>query len=423
MMDSSAVSSKKRKHSSTSSSQPSTAAPSSTTANGHSQGLIFSVSADNSKDALRPLLASTPAVSLPRDTQLTLYTSYPKGKGRASSSSSSKLTAAASMLHGESGNKLEWHSANRLFGYREGHPMNGESSGAASNGNDEVIGHDVADDGETTASYALAIYDPSNGSVSMISTPLHILQHTPKRLKAVQDAANLSNAALTNTAARAQLGMTFGTKKAQKNIRAAERNKVDAGTEDLQVVQEVMMEKLQQGLSTLPATPSKLLNGARSALDIPAYVENARKTGMPVPDPNADSPSEVYTIFGDIISDKEYDSINPNMLIKASTTELASLFGKLPNSRSVWINDRLRYTLSVSNTANADGSEKKGKKRRVKTLLWLSAMLALKSAKKLDPNNQEELNKRFSRSQSLIPAECWISLCERFGEQVRGTTT
>ena len=74
--------------------------------------------------------------------------------------------------------------------------------------------------------YLPAIYDPDAGTLHIHApTPLHLLVHRAKRLKnvAVQSAKEADYRARRN-----DLGEVFGTRKAKSQIRAEERNKLNA---------------------------------------------------------------------------------------------------------------------------------------------------------------------------------------------------
>lgn len=391
-------SSKKRKHAETSG-----------TGESHSgRTAAFAVSNDNSRDGLKPLIASTPSIALTDDTELTLYESTPmasskdgkkdKGKGRVSS-----------MLHGESA-KLEWTSSNRMA--PESVPWRTSSESV-------LNGQDIADNTaeECSASYALALYDPSTSTVSLIDAPLHILSHIPKRLKNLASMSS-RDPNTNNMQARTDLGMTFGTKKAQKAIKAAERNKVDAGAQDLQVLQDVMQQGLAEGLETLPAS-SQVVGAPPKAGEEgninSAAAEAARVAGRPVPDLTAARPEDVYQIFGQIILTKEYDAITVHPLLQLSADEKEKGCALLPFKRSTWVNDRVKEVI-----ANRSGKYKeKERALKLKMLVWISALMSLRTMKGgVDPANADALNRQFGR---LVNFEAAQSLLERFTESVRAT--
>lgn len=373
-----------------------------------SQKAALAVSNDNSRNGLRPLIASTPSIALTDDTELTLYELSPvvgardgkkdKGKGRVTS-----------MLHGESA-KLEWTSTNRMAA--ESVPWRTSEEGV-------LNGQDISDNTteECSASYALALYDPSTSSVSLIDAPLHILSHIPKRLKNLA-AISSRDPGSNNALARTDLGLTFGTKKAQKAIKAAERNKVDAGAQDLQVLQDVMQQGLAEGLETLPAS-SQVVGGAQKEgqeVDIgPAAVKAARAAGRPLPDLTAERPEDVYQIFGSVILTKEYDSISvqPLLAVPAETKEKGCFM--LPYKKSIWVNDRVKDVI-----ANQNGKYKEKERiLKLKVLVWISSLMALRTGRGgVDPTNTDAISRQFGR---LVGYEAVQSLFERFSESVRGT--
>ncbi|KAK9894837.1 hypothetical protein P389DRAFT_85186 [Cystobasidium minutum MCA 4210] len=313
------------------------------------------------------------------------------------------------MLHGESA-KLEWTSSNR---------MAPESVPWRTSSENVLNGQDIADNTaeECSTSYALALYDPSTSTVSLIDAPLHILSHIPKRLKSLASMSS-RDPNTSNMQARTDLGLTFGTKKAQKAIKAAERNKVDAGAQDLQVLQDVMQQGLAEGLETLPASsqnvggPSKAGGEADTSS---AVVSAAQSAGRPVPDLTAARPEDVYQIFGSIILTKEYDAITVVPLLKLSTEEKEKGCAMLPYKRSTWVNDRVKEVI-----ANRSGKYKeKERVLKLKMLVWISALMALRSLKGgVDPANADALFRLFGK---LVEFEAGQSLFERFTESVRAT--
>lgn len=369
----------------------------------------FIVSNDNSRDGLKPLIASTPSIALTDDTELTLYESSAASGSKDGKKDKGKGRVVASMLHGESA-KLEWTSTNR---------MAPESVPWRTSGEDVLAGQDIADNTaeECSASYALALYDPATSSISMIDAPLHILSHIPKRLKNLA-AISSREPGSNNFMARTELGLTFGTKKAQKAIKAAERNKVDAGAQDLQVLQDVMQQGLTEGLETLPES-SKVPGGPpKEGQDLeagPAVVEAARLAGRPVPDLAAETPEDVYQIFGSIILTKEYDAItvHPLLSVDAGTPQKACVM--LPFKRSTWVNDRVKDLV-----ANRNGKYKdKERVLKLKVLVWISTLMAMRTSRGgIDPTNADAVGRQFGR---LVGSEAIQSLLERFTENIRGT--
>lgn len=391
-------SSKKRKH---------TDAAGSSERRARSAEASFTVSNDNSRDGLKPLIASTPSIALTDDTELTLY-------GSATAASTSKdgkkdkgKGKVASMLHGESA-KLEWTSSNR---------MAPESVPWRTSAEEVLNGQDLADNTaeECSARYALALYDPSTSSVSLIDAPLHILSHIPKRLKNLAPISSREPGS-SNMQARTDLGLTFGTKKAQKAIRAVERNKVDAGAQDLQVLQDVMQQGLAEGLETLPASsqivgaPKQDGEGAESGA---AVVEAARASGRPVPDLTAEKAEDVYEIFGSVILTKEYDAISASQLLSLPPDQKEKACALLPFKRSTWVNDRVKDLI-----ANRSGKYKeKERLLKLRVLIWISALMSLQGIKGgIDITNADAIHRQFGR---LVGIEAVQSFLDRFAETIR----
>lgn len=395
--------SKKRKHAPQDPPASQSSARASTSSGSY---ITVNLSEDSNKSSLKPLLATTPSVALPPETSFTLYRNSvgskreDKGKGRSSS-----------MLHGES-TKLEWSSSNRLVNLDA-------ADGAVEDGaaNDDEAGGGGAGS-EYSAAYALALYDPSNDSLSLIKTPLHILSHIPKRLKALPSL--ISNPAQSNNAiARAELGLSFGTKKSIKAIRAAERNKVDAGAQDLQSVQDVLMSNLDEGLESMPAASASQYKPGQE-MDQNAinseYAAVAARNGRPVPNVAAERPEDVYKIVGGIVTDKEYEGINVHLLTKVEPQEKERAITMLPYRGSTWINDRVKEMVVA-------GNSRKDKRKRLKLLAYMSVLMQLYKLKGgVDPSQEDLIKKKFGGAGGyVIPPEVVKSVLERFAETVRGT--
>lgn len=77
----------------------------------------------------------------------------------------------------------------------------------------------------TDCAYVAALYDPETKSVHIAPTPLYLLAHRVKRMRAEENKAEPTQTQWK--AKRNDLGETFGTRKAKSQIKAEERNKVD----------------------------------------------------------------------------------------------------------------------------------------------------------------------------------------------------
>lgn len=401
------TSSKKRKYADSSNSSRSRPGPS-------AAGASFAVSEDSARNGLKPLVVSTPSIALTDDVEFTLYESsaVPANGKESGKRDKGKGRAVHSMLHGDSA-KLEWTSSNR---------MASESVPWRTSEEHVLNGQDIADNTaeEASASYALALYDPSSSTISLIDAPLHILSHIPKRLKNLPPISS-RDPATNNAQARTDLGMTFGTKKSQKAIKAAERNRVDAGAQDLQVLQDVMQQGLEEGLTTLPASSQiagrpKPGGSPNEESSTGAVVEAARLSGRPVPNIAADSPEDVYNVIGNIILTKEVQAIDAHSLIRLSIAEKERGCAMLPFKRSTWVNDRVKEVI-----ANLGGKFKdKERLHKLKILIWISALMNMRTYSKggLNPLDAAVLEKQFGR---LIGLEAVQSLIERFAEDQRGS--
>ena len=99
----------------------------------------------------------------------------------------------------------------------------------------------------------VGVYDKSSNTVRLHRTPTYVMGRTVKRLKSISRAAVT---AAPYVEARTQLGETFGSKKAIKAIRAAERNRVDVSAMD--GVTSFIQSTIDSGTSALPTEGSPL---------------------------------------------------------------------------------------------------------------------------------------------------------------------
>lgn len=96
--------------------------------------------------------------------------------------------------------------------------------------------------------YYIAIHNKRTKTTTFRPVPLHTLQREPKALKALPSA---SVSASDRLAARTALGGAFGTKKAQANLRAQERNKIDVAA--MAGVVGSLQDRVQNNTAALPS--------------------------------------------------------------------------------------------------------------------------------------------------------------------------
>lgn len=214
--------------------------------------------------------------------------------------------------------------------------------------------------------YVLAVRNKRTRTVTMAPVPLHLLSTKVKALKNLPPIQSSDPTVPgTNAAARAVLGTAFGTKRAQRSIRAAERNAIDPNS---------MASEVKSFLEDS-------ITGATAQLPSPEKVKQEADEKRPVPTPNVDAatPGEVYDL-DEILPPREYKSINTKPFTTASTMD--DRVSALPYQDSAFVNQRL-----VALFGGLDNGEEVGKeigKKETKTLrrlVFLSYLLAFRSTK------------------------------------------
>ena len=184
--------------------------------------------------------------------------------------------------------------------------------------------------------------------------PLHLLQPTLKKHKKIKPLLSTGMEAATNyKAQRSTLGTTFGTKKAVRNIRAHERNLMDAGSAALQSLQPFLKSEL-----------------AESAINLPSDLETmqAVASAKPIPEPDltATEASKVY-LRAKVVPDDEFAAIPIHAFEKAADAQ--ARIALLPFTGSVFINDRLNVLFALSDTDDANAPKRLSKRARERLAL------------------------------------------------------
>lgn len=182
--------------------------------------------------------------------------------------------------------------------------------------------------------YYVALHRPSSNKVILQPAPLHILNHTVKRLKSLSTTTTSGSSQSERIQARNALGQAFGTKKALAQIRAHERNKVDVSA--MESVAPILQHGIEQGTENLPTEEE-----AKSAADLSRLI--------PRYDAEATSPEEAYPLHG-IIPEQEWNALdgvwNSIKSFKAKEKETGERnmpeWNKLwPMQRSIWVKQRV----------------------------------------------------------------------------------
>lgn len=168
---------------------------------------------------------------------------------------------------------------------------------------------------------------------------MQILARRVKALKGL-DAAPVSN--LQRLEARNNLGETFGTKRAVKAIRAAERNKVDVSA--MQGVTAHLQESIEANTAALPSKGDyQCLGKYRCSLTSFFSVDEAKATVdsnrlIPPYNLDVDTVADVYALH-DIIPEVEFNAIPISEMMATQTT--GELIQRLPYKRSSWVNNHI----------------------------------------------------------------------------------
>jgi DNA-directed RNA polymerase I subunit RPA49 len=108
--------------------------------------------------------------------------------------------------------------------------------------------------------YFIAVHDRRTQKTIFRPSPLHILVREVKAFKGADPSPVTLKERVT---ARAALGESFGTKKAQAALKAAERNKVDVSAMD--GVMEHLVNRIESNTKTLPTEGARLHSIFRAA--------------------------------------------------------------------------------------------------------------------------------------------------------------
>lgn len=206
--------------------------------------------------------------------------------------------------------------------------------------------------------YYVGRYSPSAQSLTVTPAPFHPLS---TRVKALKNLPPIESTAVTDAArhtlARASLGTAFGTRKAQKAIKTAERNKIDA--DSMSHVRDHLVAAITSNTVNLP-TVEQLQASSDAARPIPRFNMDAQEA------------KDVYDLSS-IISMAELDALPIDDLLSASRAKEA--IANLPFRSSHWVNWRMSQTWSAHPSGNLDRKELK----RLRILVYISYLLAFRA--------------------------------------------
>ncbi|KAF5353231.1 hypothetical protein D9756_008071 [Leucocoprinus leucothites] len=248
---------------------------------------------------------------------------------------------------------------------------------------------------ESGCRYIVALHNKRTGAISLLpsSKSPHVLQRTVKALKSIRTADAPTTAVYQQ--ARTTLGETFGTKKAKAAIRAQERNKVDVNA--MEGVMDYVMEGIEKGAEGLMT--AGMSQEAKEAADNNRLIPPFSAT--------ATEPDGVYPLHN-IIPENEWKALSTSAFDE--TTSDKERIALLPHSRSQWITAHMR----VWGKPNSG----KDRKKNLKLLLYISALLAFRNAVEKRDFNPDQLPERLS----VLPNIVVDGLISRFTEKARSST-
>lgn len=174
----------------------------------------------------------------------------------------------------------------------------------------------------------LGVHDPSANTLTLHSAPLHSFAPT---VKSIKNNTAATSAAQLFSAQRSALGKEFGTKKAQRQLNAQERNKLHDESYGTGAASTSLQSLLQASISNSSAS-------LPTSLDI-EHAANLSRPTIPPPNFDAVKPNDVYSI-SDVVSPSELATIDLGPILAAPTfKELNAL---LPFRRSKFVSSHLR---------------------------------------------------------------------------------
>ncbi|GLB44229.1 putative rpa49 subunit specific to nuclear rna polymerase i [Lyophyllum shimeji] len=242
--------------------------------------------------------------------------------------------------------------------------------------------------------YLVAVHNRRTSTLNILPTPKtpYILTRTVKALKSIPVSAPTLQ---EYKQARTALGETFGTKKAKASIRAQERNRVDVSA------MEGVMDHLQEGID----------KGAAGLMTAEEAKEEADKNRLIPPfDAAATDPEDVYLLHN-IIPEVEWKALSVSQFDQAgSDKERVAL---LPFKWSNWLNKHV-------NAEHEEAEPQKRRKKNLKILLYISAMLAFRQATRFTKGSTKD---QITEKMNGVPSVVVDGLISRFTETARGSSS
>ncbi|GAA6020401.1 hypothetical protein JCM10207_002095 [Rhodosporidiobolus poonsookiae] len=321
--------------------------------------------------AVPPALALFPSAQPPSKTPYTLYTKS------AAAPNLEKRDAA--VLAGET-DEIEFESRNHLG-------LNGEGG--------EEEGYSVQ--------YMIGVRNARTNTLTLHAAPLHTFTPAIKSLKSTT--SDLTPAQLF-TAQKAALGSAFGTKKAIKQLRAQERNKLNETSFGVGA----QMSGLQSHLQASIAASSASLPSAQA-------VEDLANEKRPIPPFNAaaKAPADVYDLDA-VVSPAELNTIDLSAFISLPGFKERNQL--LPYRRAQFVATKLRQILPArASVEGAVPNPSKKDRERLKLVIHLSYLFAFRQAARPgQPIDRAKLVEKLGKpSNTVVDA-----LLERYTEGAKG---
>lgn len=251
----------------------------------------------------------------------------------------------------------------------------------------------------------IGVRNPRTNELTLNAAPLHTFTPIIKSLKASSKA--LSPAQLF-TQQKAALGSAFGTRKAIKNLRTQERNKLSESSFGVGAQSTDLQSHLQASIAA-----------ASVSLPTAQAVEEAANSSRPIPPFNLDAatPNDVYDLSA-VVSTSELNAVAKlhDFLAAPGFKERNAL---LPYRRSHFISTKLRQILPARDSVEGHVPNPGKKDReRLQLAIHLSYLFAFRQAARPGPGGIERAKvaeKLGNPSNAVVEA-----LMERYTTETRG---
>lgn len=254
--------------------------------------------------------------------------------------------------------------------------------------------------------YMVGVRNPRTNTLTLHAAPVHTITPTVKAFKRLARDADAKEVALVMQQ-RAALGSTFGTKKAIKQLRAQERNKLNETSFGVGAHVAGLQSHLTQSIAA-----------ASSNLPSLADVELNANENRPIPpfDVKADKPSKVYD-FDSVVSRAELNAIDLAPYISAP--DFKERRQLLAYRRSDFVASKVKQILPAR--ASAEGqvpNPSQNDRTRLKLAIYLAYMLQFRQVAR--PGQLLDRSKLVEKL-GTPPPVIVDSLLERYTEAIKGS--